>query len=60
MDTTREANLGAGLDSGCATKQKISGDGTTLGKPLPSGTGTPPWPKTKTESAARGHKLKNG
>jgi hypothetical protein len=60
MDSTRDAQQGAGIESGTSSKQKISGDASTLGKPLGSGTGTPPWGKTKTESMPRGHKFKNG
>lgn len=57
---SREANESGGLESGTTMKTPIKNVEKGLGKPLPSGNGTPPWPKAPTEAMDRGHKFKNG
>jgi hypothetical protein len=60
MNNTRDASLGAGVQSGTSSKEKIGGSkGVLPGKSLPDGVGGA-WSKTKSEGASRGHKFKNG
>lgn len=59
MNSTRDAHLGAGVQSGCSSKEKITDKNVLPGKTLPSGVGGA-WPKTKAQSISRGHKFKNG
>ena len=60
MNTTRDANLGAGVESGTTFKEKIGGEkGKLPGKPIPDKMDGA-WPHIQPQKAPRGHTWRNG
>lgn len=60
MSSTRDANLGGGIESGTTFKEKIGGEkGKLPGKPLPDKIDGA-WPQASSQKMSRGHTFKNG
>jgi hypothetical protein len=59
-ESTRDANLGAGIESGLTCKEKIGGEkGVLPGRSMPDKIDGA-WPPSKSQKAPRGHTFKNG